>query len=291
MEDSDYDSSLTSDDIGSLSLSERHFIAADVLARDDVVERQSRLSQIVSSQIVPRLLDIFREDAATIGPSAGEIVDLAHYVLDPDLNRAAAFVTTLRDRGMSMETLFVDLLEPAARHLGVMWDNDECDFIDVTLGVGRLQKLLSVFNGTHDIPALDRKRRVLMATTSDEEHSFGLAMVQKFLSAGGWSVDTRIGSPLKALAQTVRQDWFAVAGLTVSSESHLDSLTAAIKTIRAHSRNPAIGVMVGGPLFVQRPALVEAVGADATAVNAPAAVIVAQKLFDLGAARNWDGSA
>jgi MerR family transcriptional regulator, light-induced transcriptional regulator len=40
--------------------------------------------------------------------------------------------------------------------------------------------------------------------------------------------------------------------------------------------------MVGGPVFVKRPELAVRVGADAAAVNAPAAVILAQKLFDPG---------
>ena len=290
MDDSDRYSGQGSESLEQVSFSERHFIAADILERADVPERQARLSQIVTSQIVPRLLVIFGESSAApdkSAPSPSEIVDLAHYVLDPDLNLAAAFVTRLKDRGLSMETLFVELLEPAARHLGIMWNNDECDFIDVTLGVGRLQKLLAVFNGTYKIPALDRKRRVLMATVSDEQHSFGLTMVQKFLTAGGWQVESRTGAPLQDIARLVQQDWFAVAGLTIGTEDHLDSLGAAIKTIRTHSRNPAIGVMVGGPLFVERPDLVQTVGADATAVNAPAAVIVAQKLFDIAATRNW----
>ena len=39
--------------------------------------------------------------------------------------------------------------------------------------------------------------------------------------------------------------------------------------------------MVGGPVFIKRPELAMRVGADAAAVNAPAAVFLAQKLFDL----------
>ena len=46
--------------------------------------------------------------------------------------------------------------------------------------------------------------------------------------------------------------------------------------------------MVGGPMFTADPALAHDVGADATAPNAPSAVIVAQKLFDLAAAAFQD---
>jgi MerR family transcriptional regulator, light-induced transcriptional regulator len=39
--------------------------------------------------------------------------------------------------------------------------------------------------------------------------------------------------------------------------------------------------MVGGPMFTANPELAVTVGADATAPNAPTAVLVTQKLFDL----------
>jgi methanogenic corrinoid protein MtbC1 len=39
--------------------------------------------------------------------------------------------------------------------------------------------------------------------------------------------------------------------------------------------------MVGGPVFLQHPDLVLQVGADASAVDAATAVLLAQRLFDL----------
>jgi UDP-N-acetylmuramoyl-tripeptide--D-alanyl-D-alanine ligase len=42
----------------------------------------------------------------------------------------------------------------------------------------------------------------------------------------------------------------------------------------------AIAALVGGPLFTANPDLAREVGADGTAINAPTAVLMAQKLFD-----------
>lgn len=74
-----------------------------------------------------------------------------------------------------------------------------------------------------------------------------------------------------------------MVGLTAGSDRQLDSLKSAVAQLRAHSQNPAIGVMVGGPMFTAKPELAREVGADSTAPNVPAAVLVAQKLFDLAA--------
>jgi len=273
---------------------EAHFIAPEIYRRDDVAERQANLARVISQEIIPRLLKLHTDvvpDAPPVAsliealaPSSTDITGLADIVLGSDLEAAAAYVMVLRDRGLPMETLFVELLEPTARHLGEMWEQDECDFIDVTLGVARLQKLLAIFNDTHAVPALDQRRHVLMAMTPGNQHSFGVAMVERFLLAAGWQVQTELSGTADEIAAVARDTRFAVAGLTIGSERQIDSLKATIAQLRKQSRNRAIGIMVGGPIFTANPALAQEVGADATAPNAPAAVLVAQKLFDMAAA-------
>lgn len=274
---------------------EQHFIAPEIRLRPDVSVRQSVLARIISNDIVPRLLRIHTEvmpEAPPVDevidalrPSSTEIDALAHIVLGDDLEAAAAYVTMMRDRGLSMETLYVELLEPTARHLGEMWDKDECDFIDVTIGVGRLQKLLAIFNETYTLPQLGTRRRVLMATTPGNQHSFGASMVERLLSAAGWQVDAEYSGNAEDIVDAVRHTWFAVIGLTAGSDRQLDALKSVIGEIRIESQNSVIGVMVGGPMFTQDPSLATAVGADATAPNAPTAVLAAQKLFDLAVAK------
>ncbi|UZK69067.1 cobalamin B12-binding domain-containing protein [Sphingomonas sp. S1-29] len=268
------------------------FIVPDIYRRDDVAERQAKLARIVSNEIVPRLLKLHAEVVPAappikvvieaLVPTSADITGLAHIVLGSDLEAAAAYVLMMRERGLSMETLFVELLEPAARLLGEMWDRDDCDFIDVTLGVARLQKLLAIFNETHVLPGLDTHRTVLMAMTPGDQHFFGITMVERFLTAAGWQVRTELEGTYEDIANVAKQNWFAVVGLTAGSERQLESMRTTIAQIRRESRNQAIGVMVGGPMFTANPELARDVGADDTAPNAPAAVLVAQKLFDLG---------
>jgi len=271
---------------------ETHFISPEIYGRDDVSMRQAKLARVISSEIIPRLLRLNSKviqptqpveppTAILFPPDSEEIATLADIVIGNDLEAAAAYVIVLRERGLAMDTLFIELLEPTARHLGDMWDRDECDFIDVTLGVARLQKLLAVFNDTHGIPALDTRRHVLMAMTPGDQHYFGVTMVERFLLAAGWQVQTELSATLEEIADAARRQWFAVVGLTAGSERQLNVLRSTISLVRKQSLNPAIGVMVGGPMFTANPRLAAEVGADGTAPNAPTAVLVAQKLFDL----------
>ncbi|MFZ5702062.1 MULTISPECIES: cobalamin B12-binding domain-containing protein [Pseudomonadota] len=249
---------------------------------------------MVADRVIPQLLRLHDEIVpeapsveavlSVLGPNRGDIAGLADIVLGDDLEAAVRYVIVLRDRGLSMETLFIELLEPTARHLGEMWDNDACDFIGVTLGVARLQKLLAAFNDTHVCDALDMRRTVLMAMTPGDQHFFGVTMVERFLEASGWKVQTETAACAEEIADAARTRWFAVAGLTAGSTQMIDSLSETIALIRKRSQNPHIGIMVGGPLFAEDPSLVAAVGADATAPSAPTAVLVAQKLSDAASA-------
>ena len=253
----------------------------------DAADRQRRLAAIIAQEIIPRLMLIHQEvlspgESEPHPPSQHEIEELASIVLGPDVQAATSYILCMKKHGLPLDKLFVELLEPAARHLGKMWDDDHCDFLDVTLGVARLQKLLSVFNDTHNVTTSGDMRRVITATTAGEQHRFGLAMVEKFMRAAGWHVRSEAGLTPESVVAAVRSEWFAVAGITLSCEFRLDALAGMIKTIREQSCNRSIGVMVGGPIFNKNPELAKRVGADAAAVNAPTAVILAQKLFDLG---------
>ena len=107
-------------------------------------------------------------------------------------------------------------------------------------------------------------------------------MIEKLLSAAGWQVEVEYSGDAAELVETVRRGWFAVVGLTAGSDVQLEALKSVIVEIRNNSQNPQIGVLVGGPMFTQNPALALTVGADDTAPNAPTAVLAAQKLFDAG---------
>ena len=115
-----------------------------------------------------------------------------------------------------------------------------------------------------------------------EDHNFGNQIVQKFMRAAGWSVHTLTGHESDQLVELVAREWFAVIGFSISGHTHIDALAKTIKVLRARSFNRHIGIMIGGPMVVAQPELVEHIGADGTASNAASAVILAKKLLAQG---------
>jgi MerR family transcriptional regulator, light-induced transcriptional regulator len=251
---------------------------------DDERERETRLAALAAKEIIPRLLALHRD---IVVPSLEEvervnevrISELSRLLLGAERTHALDYILDLRDRGLSLDQLHADLLEPAARYLGELWSRDEIDFVDVTIGVSRLQRLVHYFAGLDRVEPYDAQRRALITTTPGDQHSFGNTIVQKFLRASGWCIHSCVAPKLEDVAAIVSVEWFAVVGFSVSADIHLKSLTNAIAEVRAASKNPTVGIMVGGPCFEGRPELVAEVGADGTALNGPAAVLLAKKLL------------
>lgn len=251
---------------------------------DDAAEREARLAALIADRVVPRLLAIHEDIIgmpiiAITGRRETEIAELARIVIGPDNTDAQNYIQALRQNGLSLDKLHIELLEPTARHLGELWVQDSIDFFDVTIGVGRLQRLVHVFAELDLVQHYDEKRRALILVAPGEHHSFGNAMVQRFLRAGGWHVCTLATFDLDDVADIVAREWFGVVGFSLSADIHLENLAETISAVRTRSLNRTIGVMVGGPAFASHPDRVASVGADGTAANAPAAVILAKKLL------------
>ncbi|MER2266829.1 cobalamin B12-binding domain-containing protein [Methylobacterium oxalidis] len=270
---------------------ERAAEARQVFARKRAAEaareRYLVLGQVVQAEIIPRLMllrgSLPAEARPTFKPNVEQVAAFADLALAPDEAPMIEAFSALVAEGYLVDRLFLDLLAPSAALLGRLWDEDLCDFIEVTTGVARLQLLVSRFRVDDDAVASHRKRRLLLMGSPGEQHTFGVRIVEQFLRKAGWVVSSGLSSSPEEIAALVASEWFGVVGLTLSCETRIDQLAMAIRSVRAASRNRSIGVMVGGPVFLEHPEFVERVGADASAVDAATAVLLAQRLLDLAA--------
>jgi methanogenic corrinoid protein MtbC1 len=178
------------------------------------------------------------------------------------------------------------VLTRAAQILGEMWDQDRCDFAQVTVSMGWLQQILRSLSPHFQIEAVTRAHAetVLLAPGPGEQHTFGLVMLGEFFRREGWHV---AGGPATSASDAiliVRRTWVDVAGFSIGSASRLEGLAQCIRAVRRASRNPNLYVMVGGPLFLTRPGLAARTGADAVGTDAAGAVRQANGLLGMGAA-------
>jgi methanogenic corrinoid protein MtbC1 len=249
------------------------------------------LARTIEVDVIPRLVLAHRgpgTGAGTLTATRGAVgigeADVQAFVTQVIADSEAEVGSTLsrwRQRGASVESLYLDLLGPAARRLGHLWEEDLCDFATVTVALGRLQRLLRelspAFGAEVDHPT--HGRRALFVQPRDEQHSFGLSMVAEFFRREGWDVLGGVGGAVTDPAGKVRDEWVDVIGFSVGAEARLPWLVETIVAVRASARNPDLVVLAGGPAFMAKPHLVAQVGADGTARDAKEAPKVAEALL------------
>ncbi len=250
---------------------------------------QASLMEILESQIIPNLLKanetaspFFSSDRIRTNlPTEEEIARFAQLCIESDADAPDTFVQSLIAEGLDSEAIFLHLLAPAARHLGYLWEDDICDFTQVTIGLVRMQQMTlrlgSEFQQKRKL-SMDGMR-ALFAPVPGSQHTFGVLMVSEFFRREGWQVWMELGSSESVLLAAVEKDWFDVIGLSVGIEAHVESLTDTIRHIRLSSANRNAKILIGGPLLALSPDLYKEVGADGAASDAATAVELAQTLF------------
>jgi methanogenic corrinoid protein MtbC1 len=247
-------------------------------------QRRLRLETLLRSEILPRLTDLHpcwpaRAGMTQAAPDADDIETFAELIISPDEQGASAFLRRMQARGYDFETLVERLVGPTARRLGELWEQDRCDFLDVTFGVSRLQEILAMLSGAPAISFRERPRRALLVSLPGDRHGFGLDIVGALLSAASWDVSIQRGLADFELEHAVADEWLHVVGVTMSGADYVDDVARTIRAVRRASLNPEIAVIVGGAPFNREPDLVARVGADGTAPDGPTAVVLAKRLL------------
>jgi methanogenic corrinoid protein MtbC1 len=255
------------------------------------------LTTLIESEIIPRLMVAHAADApapATIGHDSAigavEVEIFAPLVLQVEADALLAHVEAILARGVTFETVLVDLLAPTARLLGTFWENDNCDFVDVTMGLWRLQEVVHEISGRLPIeqPLVPGGRSALFSPMPGDQHSFGTVMIDDIFRREGWLTDRLSEPELADLLQRAKEDWFDIIGLTVTSDCHIGPLPSVIAALRKSSRNPRVCIMVGGRVLNADPDLAVRVGADGTARDAKCAPGIADGLVR---DREWGAAA
>ena len=189
----------------------------------------------------------------------------------------------------AFEEICLELLAPAAHHLGERWKEDAIDFLDVTTGIWRLQEAMRIIarrrsrskkssSPSTGAPATERVGRALFAAMPGDQHQFAPQMLEELFAADGWDSTTLSQPERGELLGRIADEAFDLVGLTLTKDSAPGPVRGLIEEIRGSSANPDIAVMIGGRTVNLNPAIVAEVGADGTGADARAALRTAREL-------------
>ena len=253
-------------------------MAAD--GRDTVQDDRdwcSAFAETVQDEIVPRLLALTEDRSERRIPVPADVI-LA--VADAAVNAEAAVVEShiLSHvvHGGSVADSLLDIVGPAARSLGMAWERDERDFIEVTIGLGTLHQVLASLSDERFNPALPN-RRILLGPTPGEGHTLGLAIIDHLFRTARWDVVFDPYADRVSLVEAVRNEWFAVVGISLSADAFIETAARTVVAIKDASLNPRLRVVMGGPAFERHDGLARKIGADAIAIDGRDAVEIAER--------------
>ncbi len=251
--------------------------------------RMSRLARTIEEEIIPRLMlahraapePVARPNGVHGAITAADVEAFAKLVLSPDEDAAFSSIHSLRARDVSVEKIYLDLLAPTARYLGALWDDDLCDFTEVTVGLGRLQRVLRELSPHmgQGVEHANGGRRILLLPSPGEQHTFGLVMVAEFFRSAGWDVVGGAWAAGADAAAMVSQEWFDVVGFSLGAETRMEGLAAVVAAVRHSTCNRELAVLVGGPIFGSHPEFADQVGADGMTIDGREAPVLAESLI------------
>lgn len=258
------------------------------------VEQGDTVNSIIEAQIIPRLLMAHSGVEPRTRPRLLRAIspdEASRFALLPLRLEAASLleeVDAFIAKGASVETICLDLLAPAARKLGEMWERDECDLLDVTMGLWRLQEVMRevAARSPVDHGGLPLPHSALFSPMPGDHHNFGTLMLDEVFARGGWRSEALVKPERRELLDRLARQPFDLLGLTLARDCPSAALSNLIKAVRNVSANPHIIVLVGGRMINENPQMAMEVGADGTAADALSALELANSLVMTAAARD-----
>ena len=227
---------------------------ADEANRVAAAQTRNNLLSTIETALIPHLVRNRCETAEDEGtghsrppPSTDEVRTFSALAAAHDLSASLAFVDQLVRSGLSLESVYLDLVSPAARLLGAEWASDRRSWTEVTSGLSTLQQLVHSLSPSF-VQVVPTRGLVVLAAAPGEQHTLGVFLVAEFLRRAGWCVEIDPTGSEEELCRLVSGEPVVMVGFTVSNDGLLRALQRRIAAVRAASCNPGMVVMVGGPL-------------------------------------------
>ena len=234
------------------------------------------LVKTIEGKILPHIIEQHLESSIPQDLQEKAIIDekrileLTNLVLQEDARTSVNYVKAIHTSGTSLEDIYLLLLTPVARKLGKMWEEDESSFTDVTIALWRIKQLMYDLSPLFQQYANENKKgsSIMLVPLPGSQHNLGLFMVSEFFARAGWRIWGELAATEDEIIRMAANEWFDIVGLSASVREQFLQLKELIKMIKAKSKNPQVGIIIGSPVFNQFPDQVDDLGADMVGIDA-----------------------
>ncbi len=234
------------------------------------------LVKTIEGNILPHIIEQHLDSSIPAQIPVKQIIDqktveeLTKLVLQEDARISVDYVKEIHASGTTLEDIYLLLLTPVARKLGQMWEEDESSFTEVTIALWRIKQLMYDLSPIFQQYSEQNKTgsSIMLVPLPGSQHNLGLFMVSEFFAKAGWRIWGELAATEEDIVSMAANEWFDIVGLSASVREQFPQLKELIKSIKAKSKNPNVGVIIGSPVFNQSPELIDDLGADMVGIDA-----------------------
>ena len=168
-----------------------------------------------------------------------------------------------RSQGHSLKDTYLFGITGSARLIGELWSRDALDFVNVTIALSRLHRVMHEFSqeflseGNSESNGLS----LLLMTEPGSQHGLGVFMLSEFFRQAGWRVTLASPQDIVDFKRIFLSDWFDAVVLSISTDRQIDAVAQSLPELSKTTANPNLKIYVGGPMAQLSP---EAINWDGT---------------------------
>jgi len=168
-----------------------------------------------------------------------------------------------RSQGHSLKDTYLFGITGSARLIGELWSRDALDFVNVTIALSRLHRVMHEFSQEFlsEGNAESNGLSLLLMTEPGSQHGLGVFMLSEFFRQAGWRVTLASPQDIVDFKRIFLSDWFDAVVLSISTDRQIDTVSKVVLELSKATINPKLKIYVGGPMAQVSP---EAINWDGT---------------------------
>lgn len=227
----------------------------------------------VAQEVVRRLA--FRMPGVTPSdnyPDAAKIETLCRALLADDEIAADQIIMDAQRDGADIETIYLGYIAGASKRLGEMWEHDEVSFIDVSLGTGRLYRIIRGLRHAIAPVVLEGRSRMpaMFALVPGETHNLGIEVAADLFRRDGGDVDVCLTLSHDEIVARAERHHFGAIVLVANSDRVIPALIQLAVALRIAL--PLTPLALAGNLVDQTPDAAKMIEADLVISDIHAAI-------------------
>lgn len=213
-------------------------------------------------------------------PDETEIERFCTALLSPDEEAADRIILNVTRDAVDIETIYLGYIAGASRRLGKLWEQDQLSFVDVSLGTGRLYRIIRGLRFAIAPVLLDGRPRTpaLFVLTPDETHTLGIEMAADLFRRDGGDADVCIGKTHDEVLSLAESRHYGVIVLVAHSDRVIPQLLQLSVALRI--AQPLTPIALAGNLVEAAPQMQEMVEAEIVVTDIRTAIQDLRKLTD-----------